>query len=333
MSDNKPLISVIVPVYNVEKYLKQCIDSIINQTYKNLEIILVDDGSIDNSGIICDEYCKKDSRIKVIHQENKGLSAARNRGLKESKGEYISFIDSDDFIINDMLEILISICIKEQCGIAKCETIDIKDRNMPKVSRTNNVRVYDSNYILNDIYKKKPIFNPAPCNKLYKRNLFDKIKFEEGIINEDEAIMCQLIFYAEKIAVTDDILYCYFLSPNSIMRSSFSEKRFDVLKAFEIRMKFLKDKGLNDIYLKTQVRYSYLISNLYYNLWKNNLHKNEKYIKYINQKRLDIKKELNDNKFYTVKEKFMEQLLVKCPYVYNNYNIFKNMIKKIVISN
>lgn len=333
MSDNKPLISVIVPVYNVEKYLKQCIDSIINQTYKNLEIILVNDGSKDNSGIICDEYSKKDSRIKVIHQENKGASVARNRGIKESKGEYISFIDSDDFITNDMLDILLSMCIENQCGISKCETIDIKDRNMPKVSRSNNVKVYDSNYILNDIYEKKPIFNPAPCNKLYKRNLFDKIKFEEGIIYEDEAIMCQLIFYAQKIAITNDILYCYFLSPKSVMRSSFSEKRFDILKAFEIRMKFLRDKNLNDIYLKTQVRYSYFISNLYYNLWKNNLHKNEKYSEHITQKKISIKEELNNNKFYTTKQKFMEQLLVKYPYIYNNYNIFKDMIKKIVINN
>ena len=114
------LVSIIVPIYNVEKYIKECIDSIINQTYKNLEIILVDDGSPDCCPKICDEYSKKDKRIKVIHKENGGLSSARNAGLDVAKGEYVSFIDSDDVVDEKFIETLYNLCIENNCDISEC---------------------------------------------------------------------------------------------------------------------------------------------------------------------------------------------------------------------
>ena len=325
-----PLISVIVPIYNVEKYIRQCIESIICQTYSNLEIILVDDGSPDKCGDICDEYAKLDNRIKVIHQENKGLSAARNAGIKASTGEYIGFIDSDDFIMPNMYEVLLNICIDNECNIAKCSTIDVKNRKYPIVKSKSDVNVYSSKEILDKIYSKENIFNPAPCNKLYSKRIFKKILFEEGIIHEDEAAMVQFIYYAERIAVTNDILYCYYLSPDSIMRKKFSHKRFDVLKAFEIRMEFLKKVGMNDLFMKTQVQYSYIIANLYYQLYINGLDKNEEYMSIISEKYKLIQEDLKLNRFYNDKNRRMEQQLYKYPYIIKKYNDLKNNIKRLI---
>lgn len=178
------LISVIIPVYNVEKYLKQCIYSIINQTYSNLEIILVDDGSPDNCGVICDEFALKDKRIKVIHQENRGLSGARNSGIDAAKGEYICFVDSDDFVGQDYCKILYELLKDTNYDFSVCGVCRFNDGEDPIITVKNREStVWENKQFLRQQLDKKSEF--GIWNKLYRRNLFNKIRFANGRLNED----------------------------------------------------------------------------------------------------------------------------------------------------
>ena len=167
-------VSVIVPVYNVEKYLKQCLDSIVDQTLEDLEIVLVDDGSVDSSGTICDEYAKKDSRIEVIHKANGGLSDARNVGISKAKGRYIGFVDSDDYIKEDMYEILLNLIKKYDADVSICNLYDVIDGNECIRNKENGIREYSRLDILKKVLLDKNIQSYA-WNKLYEKELFDKI--------------------------------------------------------------------------------------------------------------------------------------------------------------
>lgn len=235
------LISVIVPVYKVEQYLEKCIDSIINQTYKNLEIILVDDGSPDNCGKICDDYAEKDSRIKVVHKENGGLSDARNAGYEFVNGEYISFIDSDDYIATDFYEILVNTMVKEnsdivECGVVKfCENEDIKTENKNPV-----VRSFDTVEALESLVEEKD-FHQHVWNKLYKTELVMDVKFEKGKLNEDEFWTYQIFGKAKKVSRISVGLYYYLQRGGSIMGNSYNLRRLDALEALSQRQKYLDE--------------------------------------------------------------------------------------------
>lgn len=256
------LISIIVPIYNVEEYLPECIESLINQTYKNIEIILVDDGSKDNCGSICDEYAKKDNRIIVIHKENGGLSDARNKGIDISKGEYLTFVDSDDVVSTQFIEKLYKMILENNCEIAICDYIRFeneipKDENIQvEVETVSNLeiltRVYDENV--------KMI---VAWNKIYKKELFEQIRYPVGKINEDQFTTYKVIYNANKIAVSNEKMYYYRSNPNSIMGSNFNEKRLQVLEALEERMQFYKDKSLDGLYKKTQTSYLDIIISLF----------------------------------------------------------------------
>ena len=186
---DKELVSIIVPIYNVEKYLIKCIESILNQTYKNLEIILVDDGSTDSCNKICDRYKKIDKRVVVIHKKNGGLSSARNIGIKKAKGKLISFVDSDDYIKPNMIEELKNNMYFYNSDISVCDYYYIIDGKR-QISDNNNLK---RNCITK--YKNKFIYKPnsAVWNKLYKKNLFEQIKFPEGKIYEDDYILYELL--------------------------------------------------------------------------------------------------------------------------------------------
>ena len=249
---NNILVSVIVPVYNVEKYLVRCVDSILKQSYNNLQIILVDDGSNDKSALICDEYTKKDSRILVIHKNNGGLSEARNVGIDDAKGDYICFIDSDDFVRETYVKDLLSIILEYNADIAVClfekgnsdRFKDIIDENQPNIIVLNNIEA------LNKLYDE--VLNVSMIvvwNKLYSKNLFNKIRFPIGKIHEDEFTMPKLLFEADKIVIINKKDYYYFQSPNSIMRSEFKINRLDALEAFEERINLFNKKGLNELEL------------------------------------------------------------------------------------
>lgn len=231
----KELISVIVPIYNVEKYLNRCIKSIINQSYTNLEIILVDDGSPDRCGEICDEWAKKDKRIKVIHKKNGGLSDARNVGIEIAQGEYLSFIDSDDYVHKDFIKVLYENCLKNNADISMCGFRQTdKDENINKEIKNENIRIIFSK----DVLEKKHNISCVAWNKLYKKSIFNNIRYPKGKIHEDVAVIYKIMYYANKIVITDLELYFYFSAPESIMRSEFSKKRLDALEVIKDSYKF-----------------------------------------------------------------------------------------------
>ena len=229
------LISVIVPIYNVEKYLDRCIKSIVNQSYTNLEIILVDDGSPDRCGEICDEWVKKDNRIKVIHKENGGLSDARNAGIEIAKGEYLSFIDSDDYVNKDFIKILYNLLIENNSDISMCGVCETKkDEDINKEIGKGNIR----NILSKNALEGKEHVYCVAWNKLYKKSIFKNIRYPKGKIHEDVAVIYKIMYYSEKISITDSKLYFYFSAPESIMRSKFSEKRLEILDALKDSYEF-----------------------------------------------------------------------------------------------
>lgn len=247
---NEDLISIVVPIYKVEKYINTCVESILNQTYTNTEIILVDDGSPDNCGKICDEYKEKDNRIKVIHKENGGLSDARNFGLKDATGKYVVFIDSDDYIEEKYVELLYKAAKENDVPIAQCG-INKVDDNGKLIEKTQIDKPTLKNY--GQAIEEMCISNwdnVVVWNKIYLRSLFDKIEFPKGKIHEDEFTTYKLVYNAKKIFIIPDCLYNYRLNLNSITGKAFNIKRLDSNEAIEQRVIFFKEhkeKRLMDI--------------------------------------------------------------------------------------
>lgn len=250
-------ISIIVPVYNVENYLRKCINSILNQTIKDIEIILVNDGSKDKSGDICEEYKKKDDRVVVIHKENGGLSSARNAGLKIATGELINFIDSDDWIEPDYLEILYD-------GIIKCNA-DISVMHLTKVTQYEKIEFMTKRkeeWVKLTPHKAMESFfadnfiGYSACNKLYRSNLFEGITYPEGMIMEDKATTYKLIHKTNLLAVNLSEKYHYYLRNDSIMQSTFNRKKFDSLKIHLEQIEFV-DEYYPEFYELIRARYAY----------------------------------------------------------------------------
>ena len=219
------MISVIVPVYNVEEYLEECLESIKQQTFTDIEVILVNDGSTDGSREICERFCQKDSRFKLINQENQGQSVARNRGVKESVGKFIMFVDSDDVINKNLLEVLLPY-MKTEVDIVECRMTRKKEEfylNKPsKIVFKGNAK----EAILNCIEIKEVKF--CPVTKLYRREIVEKVSFLEGFIYEDVYTGINYLRYIRKMVVIDYIGYYYRVHPNSTMTKSFNEKDLDI---------------------------------------------------------------------------------------------------------
>lgn len=228
------LISVIIPVYNVENYLERCLDSVLNQSYENLEVILVDDGSTDNSGSICDEFATKDTRIKVIHKENGGLSSARNKGLEDMTGSYLTFIDSDDVIHKDMIKNMYSVSLDNNAQIAVCEFQEFYSDCAPEIAEEPQVeyRIVDRKSALLMYDGCYGTLMLSACNKLYKRAVFEEIRFPLGRKCEDLATIYKVVFNYERVAVLKNKYYYYFIRTNSIMHSS-KRPTFDAVMAFD----------------------------------------------------------------------------------------------------
>lgn len=239
---DEPLISVIVPVYKVEKYLYNCIDSVINQSYKNWELILVDDGSPDNCPQICDEYASKDKRIKVIHKINGGLSSARNVGLDIAKGEFVGFLDSDDFWHADYLKILLYLSEKHSADIVQCSFIRGTSTVFPTINKWIKVKSFDNHSIFLKGFSKIIV-----CCKLYKRYTIDEIRMPEGKINEDDFTTWKFYYRARKIVVTNQCLYYYTFNDKSIMANQLKLPRLDFIEAYKERIDFFNTKGEKDL--------------------------------------------------------------------------------------
>ena len=239
----QPLVSVIVPIYKVEPYLRRCLDSLVNQTYTNLEIILVDDGSPDGCPQICDEYASKDKRIVVIHKKNGGLSDARNAGLDICKGKYISFVDSDDWVDKEYIEKLINIATKENADITNGENIKT-DQIVRKQNTESTTKTYSSQEALVHLFSQRHIAYIVSWGKIYKQNLFSTFRFPVGKFHEDEFTTYILFGSAQKIAYTTRILYYYFQRPNSIMGC---QHPYDLLDAEEKQFDFILKSNMIDL--------------------------------------------------------------------------------------
>ncbi|MDF2881617.1 MAG: hypothetical protein K0R54_2174 [Clostridiaceae bacterium] len=250
-------ISIIVPVYNVEYYLKRCIDSILNQTIKNIEIILVNDGSKDKSGDICEEYKKKDHRVIVIHKKNGGLSSARNAGLEIAAGELVGFVDSDDWIEPDYFETLYNGIIRYNADISVMHFKIVT--NYKKIQFATKVKEqwvgFDRNQAMESFFSNNFIGNSAG-NKLYRSNLFKDIKYPEGMLMEDKATTYKLIDKSNLVVVNSSRKYHYYLRSDSIMQSNFNRKKFDLLQIHMDQIEFV-DKNYPELYELIRARYSY----------------------------------------------------------------------------
>ena len=239
-----PLISVIVPVYKVEMYLKRCIDSIVTQTYSNIELILIDDGSPDNCPQICESYKEKDSRIVVIHKKNEGLSAARNKGLDIAHGDYITFIDSDDWVSTEYLSKLYSSIKETNADIAIVNHKQVTDFPVKLSEKNRTIRLFSRQEALFELIARQNQPFVISCGKLYRKELFNAIRFPTGKCHEDEFTAHLLINKVSRIVYSDRTLYFYYQRPDSITRENHI---LDAIDAFENRLNFTIENNLKDL--------------------------------------------------------------------------------------
>ena len=264
-NDIKDTVSIIVPVYNVKPYLERCINSILKQSYDNLEVILVDDGSTDGSGELCDSLEKKDKRIIVIHQQNGGLSSARNTGIDNCHGSYICFVDSDDYVHPDYVKYLYSMCINYNCEIGICyHYITEEDNYYRKVELNSEIRVFSRSEIFDLFYTDMHGSIVIAWNKIYKRECIGDIRYDVGKIHEDEGTTFKFLYNANRIAFGKEVLYYYYSREDSITGLPYNRKKLDILDAYENRLKFYKEhleKGLYD--RECQYYLSEILANYY----------------------------------------------------------------------
>ncbi|MFG6149943.1 glycosyltransferase family 2 protein [Halobacillus sp. B23F22_1] len=257
-----PEISIIVPVYKVEKYLEKCIDSILSQTFKNFELILVNDGSPDNCGKICEYYKQKDSRVNVIHKENGGISDARNMGLNYATGNYIGFVDSDDYLLTNMYEVMYNTAIKNGSDIVVCDFFKLnedendvskcEDRDSPIINLTN----YEA---LEKIYTEIPETFVVVWNKLFKKEIFKEVKFDKSKIYEDEFITHKLLLEAKKVTYIRKKLYNYLIREGSIVNSPYNVSKLDKVFALNERVNLFRRLRNKKILHLSEIRYTDLL--------------------------------------------------------------------------
>lgn len=255
-------VSVIVPIYNLENYIGRCIESILKQTMNEIEIILINDGSKDRSLEICKKYEQSDERIRLYDIENQGVSYARNLGIQYARGQYYCFVDGDDYVSECFVEELYQACIKNQCLVA-----------VSKVARTNNdgcdfsntkkTKVCTGKEAVLKMYGTESERMILPTNKIYHSSLFTEILFPVGRINEDVFTTYKLLYEANRVCLVEDVLYAYFISPNSIMRSEFSSKRYDILYAYLERIEYFEEKNDLGLYNITNRSYFNRLVNAY----------------------------------------------------------------------
>ena len=301
-------ISVIVPVYNVEQYLERCVESIINQTYKNLEIILINDGSTDNSGKLCDELAKKDDRIKVIHKKNGGLSDARNRGIEEATAKVIGFIDSDDYIDKDMYEILFENLNKTGADLSMCGHYDVFNGVIPNQVENIEVKLLSPSQAINMVMEAK-VMSVTAVNKLYKKDL------------EDAFIMIKLLDKCQTIVATNEKKYYYIHRENSITTQKFSLKFLNVIEAYEQNYKLIEQKYpelLSVAQMRMNWAYFYVLDKLLLDDNYKDIDLENNLINYLKKN----KKNILSNTLFTVGRKlgFISLLF--------NRNIYKKIIEK-----
>lgn len=312
-------ISIIVPVYNVEKYLPKCIDSILNQTFSNFELILIDDGSTDSSGEICDKYALIDDRIIVIHKENGGQCSARNIGLDISSGKYIGFVDSDDFIRNDMYEELYSKIERNHGDIIKSNFATVIDGKIERTKSTGNITIYNSQMafdnLINKPYSYSKHFKPVMWDGLYKQDLFDEIRFPEGYTYEELFVLPKIYLKADKLIHLDETLYFYTKNKNGTVEKGLTEKALKSIIDWK-EIHYLIYNIYPQYSKATSLRWIERYINAYYEIInKGDVDKQDYYKKFI---RFDLK--INLKHFFEVRIGVMNfiylNLFIKNPSIY-----------------
>lgn len=238
-----PLISIIVPVYKVEKYIHKCVDSILAQTLTDFELFLIDDGSPDSCGKICDEYANKDDRIIVIHKKNGGLSDARNVAIDRATGDYLTFIDSDDYVSEDYLESLYT-ALKDtdsNMAIANISSFDGDKQNDAFYHPTDCQKILEGKEIFNTIYQ------PCAQAKLYKRFIFEDIRYPVGRLYEDAFVYHDVLAKVKRLALTGQNTYYYLIRSDSIMHQEYKLQFTDIIDAIELRIHKLEELGLQEL--------------------------------------------------------------------------------------
>ena len=289
------LVSIIIPVFRVEPYLDNCIESVVNQSYRNLEIILIDDGSPDRCSVMCDAWASKDNRIKVIHKQNGGLSDARNVGLQSAQGDYVAFIDSDDWVDLRFIEILYKAIVQTKAEISACDIRKVYGEYEGKITSIDATKVQLSiprDAIQDILYDRR--FRAVVWNKLYKREILNNEKFEIGRFHEDEFFSFRIFDKAKQLAYVDIPLYNYRQRHGSIM-TSFSLQHLDMLDAYLSRIKLLEEK-YSDLVSKDKLNFCIACVNLYCEILMKNKEEKQKAKERIHSCRKQIcfsKKELS----------------------------------------
>lgn len=267
----KPLVSIIVPVYNVEGYLRRCVDSILAQKFQDYELILVNDGSTDGGGKLCDEYTLQHSNIRVLHKPNEGLSSARNAGLEVANGDYIAFVDSDDYIHPEMIGTLHELACNHSSDIVMCNYLKTSEKQMSHkvgdmakdVSHYTNLKALNELLYVDEDHqfgKRNGLHWILAWNKLYKRHLFDDLRYKDGVFFEDVHIIHRLLYKCSNITYLPQPLYYYYQRPESIVNSAFTMNKIDKVYALEDRAIFLRSVGEAQLYrraLKTYLEVFY----------------------------------------------------------------------------
>ena len=265
----QPEISVIVPIYNVEPYLCRCVDSILNQTFRDIEVLLVDDGSPDGCGAICDEYAARDARVRVIHKKNGGLSSARNAGIDEAAGEWLAFVDSDDWMDLDMLEILHTAAIRHGAQIAECSYRRIYPDRVEEETECTAACIEGTNVdALEGMYDWRN-FKPVAWNKLYRRSVIGDVRYPVGRLHEDEFTTYRFDWNAEKMVFVDVSKYNYDCTrENSITTQAFRENHLDACFAMRERVDFLQQHGVDRLRKKAVDCYCWVLFDRLYKAYR-----------------------------------------------------------------
>lgn len=321
------MISIIVPVYNVENYLLRCLDSIVQQTYTDFEAILIDDGSTDSSGAICEDFCKCDKRFRVIHQENQGLSAARNTGLSEAKGDYFCFIDSDDYMHPRMIEILLNSCKETGCDVAMSDVKETSETGISEEITINKPRILPQRQIINDLFSGqwKYLFHVV-WNKLYSKNLIDN-RFN-NVKSEDTDYNIRIYLSIDKMAVIDSQLYYYFQREGSItnnMDYRFHQSINSILHYLSYLKYFPEDKSYEKGICLRRVIKKYLSEK--YNTQGTT---KEAYAKdKLGDLHISLLEELQTISSISIFEKKYLSLFIKSPYIYSLFRKAMELFAKI----
>lgn len=285
-----PEISVIIPVYKCEQYIESCVDSILNQTYRDFEIILVDDGSPDNSGKICDELAEKYNKITVLHQENQGQAAARNNGVKIARGEWLCFVDCDDSVHPRMLEALYNAVTKNSVKLAMCSAV--QDKKIPcdfyadKNVEFKNLEMNEDNVL--NLCKNEKYYYWVVWGKLIHKSIYEKHPLTEGRIYEDNAIVCKWLYEAKKVALTDASLYFYYVNLSGTTKKEFTKKHLDILWAFKEQIDFFNLINYKKMTEHLATYYLEISANMHYRAKTENA---KELIPIIKEKEKEIKKQ------------------------------------------